>query len=116
MVVKEKTHDVIVVGAGILGLSCAYHLKRNNPRKNILLIDRLGDVGLANTARSNAMFRNTFTSLDNQVLSDTSINFYLDIASKGVDLGIRKTGYLWVMNERQLSLNDRHVQKMVDKE
>ena len=108
-----KDYDIVVIGAGILGLSCAFHLKKNNPGKSILVVDRLGEVGQANTARSNALFRNTFTSWDNQVLSDTSINFYLDVERKGVDLGIRKTGYLWVMNEKQLSLNERHVQKMI---
>ncbi len=113
MTTEGKVYDIIVIGAGILGLSCAFHLKRNNPGKNILLVDRLSDVGQANTARSNAMFRNTFTSWDNQVLSDTSINFYLEVAKNGIDLGIRKTGYLWVMDERQLSLNERHVQKMI---
>jgi len=109
-----KDYDIVVIGAGILGLSCAFHLKKNNPGKSILVVDRLGEVGQANTARSNALFRNTFTSWDNQVLSDTSINFYLDVERKSVDLGIRKTGYLWVMNEKQLSLNERHVQKMID--
>jgi FAD-dependent oxidoreductase domain-containing protein 1 len=61
------------------------------------------------------MFRNTFTSLDNLVLSDTSINFYMDIEQSGVDLGIRKTGYLWVMSERQLSVNEKHIEKMENK-
>jgi FAD-dependent oxidoreductase domain-containing protein 1 len=112
--IKEKSYDIIVVGAGILGLACAYHLKENNSKLNILVLDRLSDVGQANTARSNAMFRNTFTSKDNRILSDTSINFYLDITRKGADIGMKKTGYLWVMDERQMSQNQRHVQKMID--
>lgn len=58
------------------------------------------------------MFRNTFTSPDNQILSDTSIDFYLNIQKSGVDLGIKNTGYLWVMSERQLSLNEKNIQKM----
>jgi len=101
----------MVIGAGILGLSCAYHLKINNPNKSVLVVDRFGDVAQGNTARSDAMFRNTFTSQDNQILSDTSIDFYLNIQKSGVDLGIKNTGYLWVMSERQLSLNERHIQK-----
>src|SRR5579862_8005347 len=114
MTMTTNSYDIVIIGAGILGLSCAFHLKKNNPEKSILVVDRFGDVGQANTARSNALFRNTFTSWDNQVLADSSINFYLETEKKGVDLGIRKTGYLWVMNERQMSLNERHVRKMPD--
>jgi FAD-dependent oxidoreductase domain-containing protein 1 len=78
------------------------------------VVDRFRDVAQGNTARSNAMFRNTFTSKDNLILSDSSINFYLDIQRSGVDLGLRKSGYLWVMSERQLSSNERYIQKMLD--
>ena len=103
-------YDIVIVGAGILGLSCAYHLKANNPAKEILVIDRFGAVGQGNTARSNAMFRNTFTSKDNLILSDSSIDFYLEKQQKsGIDLGLRKTGYLWLMDERQLALSQKHV-------
>src|SRR5487761_1877710 len=107
-------YDIVIVGAGILGLSSAYHLKKNNQDKSILVIDRFGDVAQGNTARSNAMFRNTFTSRDSLILSDTSIDFYLDTQKSGVDLGLEKSGYLWVMSEKQLSSNERYIQKMVD--
>ena len=32
--------DILVIGAGVLGLSSAYHLKRLNPDKEILVIDK----------------------------------------------------------------------------
>jgi FAD-dependent oxidoreductase domain-containing protein 1 len=108
-------YDIVIVGAGILGISCAYHLKANNPNKEILVVDRFGDVGQGNTARSNAMFRNTFTSKDNLILSDSSIDFYLAKQEKsGIDLGLRKTGYLWLMDEKQLASNHRHVEAMLN--
>ncbi len=107
-------YDIVIVGAGILGLSCAYYLKKGNPGKTILVVDRFGDVAQGNSARSNAMFRNTFTSKDNLILSDTSIDFYLDTQKSGVDLGLKKSGYLWVMSEKQFSLNQRYIQKMLD--
>jgi FAD-dependent oxidoreductase domain-containing protein 1 len=111
-VTTKKNFDIIVVGAGVLGLSCAYHLKRSNPSKDVLVVERFADVAQGNTARSNAMFRNTFTSWDSQILADTSINFYMDSQQSGVDLGLKMTGYLWVMSERQLSKNEGHVKKM----
>ncbi len=107
-----RNHDVIVIRAGILGLSIAYHLKKNSPEKDILVVDRFGAVAQGNTARSNAMFRNTFTSWDNQVFSNSSVDFYLDMQKSGNDLGLRQTGYLWVMSERQLSSNEPHIRSM----
>lgn len=107
-------YDILIVGAGILGSACAYHLKRNNPTKNVLVVDRFADVAQGNSARSNAMFRNTFTSEDNLILSDSSINFYIDTQKSGVDLGLKQIGYLWVMSERQLATNQKHIKTMID--
>lgn len=108
-----KSFDLLIVGAGILGLSCAYHLKKNNRSKEILVVDRFRDAAQGNTARSNAMFRNTFTSKDNQILADSSINFYLDTQQKAaMDLGLRKVGYLWALSEAQFSANEKYLEKM----
>ena len=97
-------YNIIVIGAGIMGVSSAYHLKKNNPGKRILVVDRYGAPGQGNTGRSNASFRNTFSSSDNQVLSNSTIDFYVDIQEKqGVDIGLQKLGYLWLMDEAQLS-------------
>jgi len=105
--------DVVVVGAGILGLSSAYHIKKNSPNATVLLIDRLGGPGQANTGRSNAMFRNTFTSADNQVLADSSIDFYLHVQRElGVDIGVDTIGYMWLMSDSQLSAAEGHLEKM----
>ncbi len=62
------------------------------------------------------MFRNTFTSEDNQRLSDCSIDFYLDVQDSSADIGIKQTGYLWLLSEKQLSLNARHISKMIEGE
>jgi FAD-dependent oxidoreductase domain-containing protein 1 len=106
-------YDILIVGAGILGASCAYHLKKNNPTKTILVVDKFADVAQGNTARSNAMFRNTFTSQDNLILSDSSIDFYLDTQKSGVDLGLKQVGYLWLMSEKQLAANRKHIETMI---
>lgn len=109
---RTRTCDVLVIGAGILGLSISYHLKKNNPNKDVLILDRFGSVAQGNTARSNAMFRNTFTSKDNILLADTSIDSYLEVQSNGMDLGLKKCGYLWLMSERQLSSSESNLQKL----
>jgi len=105
--------DVVVVGAGIMGVASAYHLVRNNPGKDVLLVDRYGGPGQGNTGRSNAMFRNTFSSSDNQTLADASISFYLHTQEdEGEDLGLQKLGYLWTMNEARLSASEPYLEAM----
>jgi glycine/D-amino acid oxidase-like deaminating enzyme len=105
--------DILVIGAGIMGMASAYHLKKNNPGKSVLVIDRYGAPGQGNTGRSNAMFRNTFSSRDNQVLSNSSIDFYLRLQDElKVDIGLQKIGYLWLMDEGQLSTSEPYLRLM----
>jgi len=95
-------------------MSAAYHLKRNNPSKDILVVDRFGAPGQGNTGRSNAMFRNTFTSSDNQILSNASIDFYLNLHGRmKTDIGLQLIGYLWLLSERQRRLTDKFIERMM---
>ncbi|MGP8124981.1 MAG: NAD(P)/FAD-dependent oxidoreductase [Nitrososphaerales archaeon] len=106
-------YDIVIVGAGIMGVASAFHLKRNNPEKKIVLIDRFGAPGQGNTGRSNAMFRNTFSSADNQVLSNSTIDFYLHLQDElKVDLGLQQIGYLWLMSGDQLSASEAFLKGM----
>ncbi len=96
----EEKFDIVVVGAGIFGMATAYHLQRNNPTKKILVLERLGQVGQANTALSAAAYRNMFTSETNQLLSDSSINFYLHIQNDlKQNIDMEQIGYLWLLTE-----------------
>jgi glycine/D-amino acid oxidase-like deaminating enzyme len=94
--------DIIVVGAGILGVATAYYLQKNNPDKSILLLDRLPDAGQANTAMSAAAIRNMFSSKTNQLLTDTSIAFFRHIQEElDFALTLDFCGYLWLLSEQQ---------------
>lgn len=96
-----------------MGVASAYHLKKNNPSKRILVVDRYGAPGQGNTGRSNAMFRNTFSSSDNQILSNSSIDFYTHVQEElKVDIGLQKIGYLWLMDEMQLSKSEPFLRGM----
>ncbi len=97
-----KETDVLIVGAGILGLASAYHLKQKNPSKSILLIDRNSAAGQGNTAKSAALFRNVFSSPTNFMLADSSVDFYLHTQNElGYDLGLKKLGYMWLLSAKQ---------------
>lgn len=94
--------DIIVVGAGILGVASAYYLQKNNPDKTILLIDSQPDAGQANTAMSAAAIRNMFSSSTNQLLTDTSIAFFRHIQEDlKFNLTLQFCGYLWLLSEGQ---------------
>lgn len=100
----SETFDIIVVGAGIIGVATAYYLQKNNPDKAILLVDRYLAAGQANTAMSAAAVRNMFASSTNQLLTDSSIKFIEHVQKDlGFELLFEKCGYLWLLNESQFN-------------
>ncbi len=93
-------YDAIIVGAGILGLSAAYHIKAMRPNAEILVVDKLSSSGQANTARSAAAFRCVFSSPTNYRLADPSVEFYRHLQEDlDVDLKMQWLGYLWLLTE-----------------
>ena len=54
--------DILIIGAGVLGLSSAYHLKKQNLDKRIIVIDKHGRPGQGNTAKCGGGFRTLFAS------------------------------------------------------
>jgi FAD-dependent oxidoreductase domain-containing protein 1 len=101
--------QVIIVGAGILGLASAYHILKGDGNLDLLVIDRLQGPGRGNTARSAAAYRDMFSSPLNRALSQGSIAFYEQV-QKDANIGLRRIGYLWLktahqMQESQVVLN-----------
>jgi glycine/D-amino acid oxidase-like deaminating enzyme len=92
--------DVLIIGAGIIGLSTAYHIKSLNPKLNVLVVDKLGAAGQGSTAKSAAAFRCFFTSHTNFALADSSAEFYKHVQDgMKIDLKLRWAGYLWLFDE-----------------
>ncbi|RLI11821.1 FAD-binding oxidoreductase [Candidatus Bathyarchaeota archaeon] len=93
-------YDAVVVGAGIVGLSTAYHIKKENPDAQVLVVDKFNAAGQGSTAKSASAFRCLFSSHTNFVLTDSSVEFYRHLQDDlKVDLGLKWTGYLWLLNE-----------------
>ncbi len=67
--------DVLVIGAGVMGLSSAYHLKRLNPEKRVVIIERLGGPGQGSTAKSAVGFRDLLVSGTNRLLAEATIEW-----------------------------------------
>jgi len=99
---EQKQWDVLVIGAGIIGLSTAYHIKQDNPDLSVLVIDRSNAAAQADTAKSMAAIRDTFTSETNRLLAKSSIEFYQHVQSElHVNLNLELIGYLWLLTERE---------------
>jgi FAD-dependent oxidoreductase domain-containing protein 1 len=93
-------YDALIVGAGIVGLSTAYHLKNRNPKLNVMIVDKLGAAGQGSTAKSAAAFRCLFASRTNFALADSSAEFYKHVQDDvKFDLKLRWVGYLWFFDE-----------------
>ncbi len=92
--------DAVIVGAGIVGLSTGYHLKRMNPKLDVLIVDKRGAAGQGSTAKSAAAFRCLFASRTNFALADSSAEFYKHVQNDlKFDLKLRWAGYLWFFDE-----------------
>ena len=94
--------DVLVIGAGVLGLSSAYHLKRLNPGKRVVVIDMLGGPGQGSTAKSAGGFRDLFTSGTNRLLAEATIEWLDHLQTETAhDVKMHYTSYLYLLGESQ---------------
>jgi len=94
--------DVLVIGAGVLGLSTAYHIKRESPGKKVVVIDRFGGCGQGNSAKSEGGFRNLFTSETNFLLADSTIDWFKHMEEDmGHHIGLSYIGYLFLLSGEQ---------------
>jgi glycine/D-amino acid oxidase-like deaminating enzyme len=105
-------YDLIVVGAGVTGASTALYYKKSHPDHKVLLIDRFANAGMGNSSKSAGKFRNTVTSRVSFALCDSSIDAMIDIQASGTDIGLKMTGYLWLMDEEKLERNQEAIETM----
>jgi glycine/D-amino acid oxidase-like deaminating enzyme len=108
--------DAVIVGAGIIGLSTAFHLKKRNPKLDILIVDKRGAAGQGSTAKSAAAFRCLFHSHTNFELADSSAEFYKHVQTQlGFDLKLRWAGYLWLFDEASYSKTLPTLKELADR-
>ena len=87
--------DVVVVGAGVIGASCAVHLARAGLRVTVL--DRGNAPGSGSTSRATGGFRAQYATAINVRLSLLARGKLLAFRDDtGVDPGFRPVGYLWL--------------------
>lgn len=71
--------DVAVIGAGIIGIATAYHLKKTSPQLNVTLVD-LGQPMAYTSAQSGENFRNWWPHPVMKRFTDHSIDLMEDLA------------------------------------
>ncbi len=90
-----QTADVVIIGAGIVGSSIAYHLTENGCR-NILLIERESALGKGSTGKSMGGVRAQFSTPVSIQMSLYSIPFYATFEERlGYPCDYRPQGYLF---------------------
>jgi FAD-dependent oxidoreductase domain-containing protein 1 len=94
--------DVVVVGGGVMGASCAYWLTRMSPGISVTVVERDTTYTRAATALSVASVRQQFSTDVNVKISRFGIDFIKNFEDRlghavGVpSLGLRENGYLFV--------------------
>ena len=94
--------DVVIVGGGVMGASCAYWLTRLSPGLAVTVVERDTSYTHAATALSVASVRQQFSTDVNVKISRFGIDFIRHFEDRlghsvGVpSLGLRENGYLFV--------------------
>jgi sarcosine oxidase, subunit beta len=90
--------EVVVIGAGIIGASCAYHLAAAGRR--VTVVERNEAAAMGSTGLSAAGVRVQFVEPVNVALSLASILEYRGFEARfGVDSGYRPVGYLLLVDD-----------------
>ena len=85
--------DVVVVGAGVIGLSCARELARAGVT-DVVVLERCGGIAEGSTSRANGGFRAQFTTRPNIEFALWSIGELERLEAETGMLSMHQTGYL----------------------
>ena len=89
-------HDVLIVGAGVVGCSVAFHLARRGVRR-VAIVERERTPGSGSTSKANGGIRAQFTTKVNVAMSLRSMEILDALAPEiGEPPVYRKAGYLFL--------------------
>ncbi|HEX2250876.1 MAG TPA: FAD-dependent oxidoreductase, partial [Gemmatimonadales bacterium] len=100
-----RTASIVIIGAGVIGASVAYHLALRGWRE-ILVLDRYHGPGQGSTGKATGGFRAQYASRINvrlSLLSRDKIRCFTE--ETGGNAGYLPVGYLWLAStERELGV------------
>ncbi len=92
----DKRFGVVIIGAGIIGTSIAYHLARRG-QTDVAVLEKEAAAGLGSTAKAAGGIRVQFSSAVNVELSRLSIERFEKFEEEmGVPAPFTQAGYLWM--------------------
>jgi len=94
---KPRTADIVILGAGVMGASIAFHLAKRNAGK-IVVIDK-GHVGQGGSGRSSALIRMHYSYPPEVQLALVSLQMFEHWPEVvGEDGDFRKTGFVRIVH------------------
>jgi sarcosine oxidase subunit beta len=98
-VTSPPTADVVVIGAGIVGCSAAYHLAAAGAG-SVLVLEREEAVGRGSTGACAGGFRHQFTTEVNIRLSLASVPMIVGFTERhGIPVDVSRDGYLFLVRD-----------------
>jgi len=94
---SARTADIVIIGAGVMGASVAYHLAQRGGG-DVLVLERFGASGLGSTGKATGGFRCQFTTevyVRLSLLARERLRHFRE--EFGVDAGYRPVGYLFMV-------------------
>ena len=92
---QQLKPDIIIIGAGIIGLSIAYHILQADPQRSITLLEKEKLLGLGSTGKCTGGIRYQFSSPLLRRLSFLSRDFFHNFESAfDIPIWYREKGYL----------------------
>lgn len=96
----SQTADVLVVGAGIIGGSIAYHLLERDPRLRVVVLEKEPAPGTGATSKATGGVRFQFSTEANVRLTQLSYGYFThDREILGCSVDFTRHGYLFVTTD-----------------
>jgi len=105
-----QSAPVVIVGGGVIGTSCAFHLAEAGVR-DVVLVER-AQLGSGSSSRAAGGVRAQFSDAINIVLGQRSLEAFAEFARRpGWEIGLHRVGYLFVLSrEEDVEAFERNVE------
>jgi len=92
--------EVVIIGGGVIGTSCAFHLAEAGVGR-VVLIER-DSLGSGSTCKAVGGVRSSFTSRANIEIGLRSLEAYSRFGERpGQDIDLRRVGYLYLISRSE---------------
>ncbi len=95
-----QTADVVIIGAGIIGGSIAFHLLERDPRLRVVILEKEAEPGTGATSKATGGVRFQFSTEANVRLTQLSYRYFThDREILGCSVDFLRHGYLFVTTD-----------------